>query len=207
MDKETARLLTARKSPGLAVVLALLFGSLGLFYASIFGGLLMSVATVAAVALTILTAGLGLPVLVLVWVMSVLWAAVATSRYNRALVKRSMRATASSALLAILLLTVAGCGSGGGSSGASAGGSATLRLTNNSAQCTLSKVSLSTVGYFEDYPLFVSPGQSRDFEVPAGEYDVVVEVAFLPGCLFRSFTDFPVAAGQVNELIVDPTFP
>lgn len=88
MNDQTALLLAQRKSPGVAVLLALLFGGFGLFYASIPGGLLMSIATMAGMLFAMLTLGLGAFILIPIWIISLLWATLATSSYNKRLLRK-----------------------------------------------------------------------------------------------------------------------
>jgi hypothetical protein len=68
-----------RKSVGLAVALALLLGPLGLFYASVSGGLFT---LFLAIVVGIGTVGLGL---IPVWILCVAWAYVAVQQHNEAL--------------------------------------------------------------------------------------------------------------------------
>lgn len=65
------------KSVGLAFFLAFLFGPLGLFYATIIGGIVM---LVLAVLIGFFTLGFGLPV---VWLISMIWAVVAANHENK----------------------------------------------------------------------------------------------------------------------------
>lgn len=74
--------LQAVKSTGTAVVLTILFGPLGLFYASIVGGLILT-------AITVVTLGLGI---FLTWPLSIIWAIVAVNNHNQALMT-AMRST------------------------------------------------------------------------------------------------------------------
>lgn len=72
-------MLGPRKRLGLAVVLAVLFGPAGLFYASTLGGLVM---LVICVVVGVGTLGFGLLV---TWPTCVLWAVVAVLRHNACL--------------------------------------------------------------------------------------------------------------------------
>ena len=69
----------APKSVALAIILAFFFGPLGLFYASVAGGFVM---LVAGLLFAIATGGTGA---VLVWIGSMIWAGVAASNHNNAL--------------------------------------------------------------------------------------------------------------------------
>lgn len=67
------------KSVGVAVLLALLFGPFGLFYASALGGILMLIGGIVA---TVATSGIAAP---LVWIVCPIWAGIAASNYNAAI--------------------------------------------------------------------------------------------------------------------------
>ena len=72
-----AALLMNRKSTGMAVLLAFLFGPLGLFYASVVGGVVM---LLFGGVIIVFTAGIGA---ILVWPICMIWAAIATSAHNK----------------------------------------------------------------------------------------------------------------------------
>ncbi len=78
-------ILMPTKSMGAGILLALFFGPLGLFYSSVWGGLIMLVlGGVLAVVGGVLTGGLGLiPILFLIGVVSVIWAAIAVNGHNK----------------------------------------------------------------------------------------------------------------------------
>lgn len=65
------------KSMGTSIILTVLFGPLGMLYSTILGGIIMIV--VSAV-VGLLTAGTGL---IVTWPICIIWAAVATSSYNK----------------------------------------------------------------------------------------------------------------------------
>jgi zinc-ribbon domain len=69
----------APKSVATAVILGLLFGPFGLFYASVAGGIIMLIGGVIAVAATY---GVAAP---FVWITCAVWGAIAASNYNRAI--------------------------------------------------------------------------------------------------------------------------
>ncbi|MFQ6083954.1 MAG: hypothetical protein ACE5WD_11455 [Candidatus Aminicenantia bacterium] len=71
--------MTPTKSMGVAILLTVLFGPLGMFYSTIWGAIIMIV--VSAV-VGLLTLGFGL---IITWPICVIWAAVATSSYNKKL--------------------------------------------------------------------------------------------------------------------------
>jgi hypothetical protein len=63
------------KSTGLAVVLTVLFGPLGLFYASVVGGAVLT-------AITVVTLGVGI---FLTWPAAIVWSIIAVNSHNRAI--------------------------------------------------------------------------------------------------------------------------
>lgn len=67
------------KSVGIAIMLTLFFGPLGMLYSTIAGAIVMFVATFLAL---LFTAGLGLFV---TWPVGIIWAAVAASSHNKRL--------------------------------------------------------------------------------------------------------------------------
>ena len=81
MEKPQPQIIIAQspKNMGIALVLAFLFGPLGLFYSTVKGGLIM---VGIAFLVAILTLGIGLP---LVWIPCVIWAYIATNKYNKEL--------------------------------------------------------------------------------------------------------------------------
>lgn len=67
------------KSQGIGILLTLLFGSLGLFYSSIIGGIIMFVFDVIAIFVTF---GVGL---ILTHIICAIWSIIAVSMYNKKL--------------------------------------------------------------------------------------------------------------------------
>ncbi len=67
------------KNMGIALLLAFLFGPIGLCYSTVKGGIIMFIVTCA---IGILTLGLGL---LITWIPCVIWAYVATNQYNKEL--------------------------------------------------------------------------------------------------------------------------
>jgi len=72
---------TATKSMGVAIILTVLFGPLGMLYSTILGGIIM---LVIGVPLVLITFGLGI---VITWPICIIWAAVATSSFNKKLLQ------------------------------------------------------------------------------------------------------------------------
>jgi hypothetical protein len=72
---------TATKSMGVAIILTVLFGPLGMLYSTILGGIIMGIVSLVV---GILTVGLGL---VVTWPICIIWAAVATSSFNKKLLQ------------------------------------------------------------------------------------------------------------------------
>ncbi|MFL0181397.1 hypothetical protein [Mycobacterium sp. SMC-15] len=71
------------KSPGLAALLAGLFGPLGMLYATVPGALAMFCANLVIVVLGVLTLGLGLLLGFFTWVGGIIWAYSAASNHNQ----------------------------------------------------------------------------------------------------------------------------
>jgi len=76
----TVVMVTATKSVGVAVLLAICFGPLGMFYATVGGGITMLIITFVV---ALFTLGLGV---FITWPICVIWAAIATNSYNAAVV-------------------------------------------------------------------------------------------------------------------------
>lgn len=66
---------------GISIALTLFFGPLGMFYSTILGAIVMIIIDIIV---GVLTLGLGLLV---TWPIQVIWAAIATSMYNKKLMK------------------------------------------------------------------------------------------------------------------------
>jgi len=73
---------TPTKSVGIAIILTVLFGPLGMFYSTIWGAIIM---TVLSFFVGILTVGIGLLV---TWPISIIWGAATASSYNKKLLAR-----------------------------------------------------------------------------------------------------------------------
>lgn len=76
---ETARLIIQSKSMAVAIILALLFGPLGMFYSTVPGALIM---LVVSLVVGVVTFGVGLLVVLPI---CALWAGVAVSNHNKRL--------------------------------------------------------------------------------------------------------------------------
>lgn len=74
---QTVIVTKAAKSMGIAIILAVLLGPLGLFYSTIIGGIVMAIVSLVV---GFLTVGFGL---LLTWPICVLWAAVAVGMHNK----------------------------------------------------------------------------------------------------------------------------
>lgn len=70
---------TKTKSMGIAILLTVLFGPLGMLYSTILGAIIM---IIVSVVVAILTLGIGL---IVTWPICIIWAAAATSSYNKKL--------------------------------------------------------------------------------------------------------------------------
>lgn len=74
------------RSVAAALLLAIVFGPIGLFYASLIGGVVMTAFALVAVG-TVMKMGSLLPIATL-WLVSILWAMIAVRYYNHQLLKR-----------------------------------------------------------------------------------------------------------------------
>ena len=88
MDRKTAAAMIQAKSGGPAFVLALLFGGLGPFYASVLVGIVMSIVELVAVLVATFTLGADAVLFPIVHLIAVLWALAAASAHNKRLVAR-----------------------------------------------------------------------------------------------------------------------
>lgn len=70
------------KSVGVAFLLTFLFGALGVFYSSVIGGIVMSIAWFFTLLLGLVTFGLGWGLFAVVWMVSILWGCIAASNSN-----------------------------------------------------------------------------------------------------------------------------
>jgi len=70
------------KSPGVAILLTILFGPIGMLYSTILGAIVMFIVSVLV---ALVTLGFGL---ILTWPICVLWAALAAVAYNRKIMRR-----------------------------------------------------------------------------------------------------------------------
>ena len=78
-------IVTPTKNMGTSIILTILFGPLGMLYSTIWGGVIMFI--ISAI-VGILTIGLGL---IITWPICVIWAAVATSSYNKKLLEGKLQ--------------------------------------------------------------------------------------------------------------------
>jgi len=65
------------KSMGVTILLTILFGPLGMFYSTVTGAIVMLIINVVV---AIITLGFGL---LITWPVCIIWAAVATNKYNK----------------------------------------------------------------------------------------------------------------------------
>ncbi|WP_215843307.1 hypothetical protein HHS34_005530 [Acidithiobacillus montserratensis] len=79
------------KSMAAGLILTFLFGPLGLFYASVTGGIVLLVVGIIFGIIAVFTFGLGAILLPLVWVASMIWAAVAVDKINKAAMQALQR--------------------------------------------------------------------------------------------------------------------
>lgn len=81
-EQRPERIVTvSTKSTGVAILLTILFGPIGMFYATIPGAIIM---LIIGIAVGFVTGGLGLPV---VWIVSIIWGVSAVKSYNRKIIE------------------------------------------------------------------------------------------------------------------------
>lgn len=81
-ELQVQKVVVAGKSMAMAIILAIIFGPLGLMYASVMGGVVMLILTFVV---AIFTLGFGA---FLMWPVCVAWAAVATNSYNKSILAK-----------------------------------------------------------------------------------------------------------------------
>lgn len=81
--KPQVSVVVSTKSSGIAVLLTILFGPIGMFYSTIIGALIM---LPVSIVVGFFTAGLGLLV---TWPICIIWAAMAASSYNKKLMSQA----------------------------------------------------------------------------------------------------------------------
>jgi hypothetical protein len=74
------------KSVGIAVLLTFIFGPLGLFYSSIWGGIFMLLLALLSIPFSVIT--LGIPYF-FIWIACIIWGALAANSYNKKLLNVS----------------------------------------------------------------------------------------------------------------------
>lgn len=81
MSDEEAKpvVVTPTKSVGIAILLTVLFGPIGMLYCTIWGAIIMFVVSLV---IGIVTLGIGL---IITWPICIIWAALATSSHNKKL--------------------------------------------------------------------------------------------------------------------------
>jgi len=78
---------TSTKNVGISLILTILFGPLGMLYSTISGGIIMMILSLIV---AVLTAGAGLAI---TWLISIIWGAMAVSRWNKNLLANVSRQT------------------------------------------------------------------------------------------------------------------
>lgn len=86
MDKEAAIILTQSKNVALGVVLTFLFGGFGVFYASILGGLIMSITEAIGLAISFMTLGIMSFMMCPIHIVAIIWAIAAINKHNQRLI-------------------------------------------------------------------------------------------------------------------------
>lgn len=80
MNETKPTVILATKSPGIAILLTILFGPIGMFYSTIGGAIVM---LLVSLVVGIVTFGLGV---LITWPICILWAALAASSYNKRII-------------------------------------------------------------------------------------------------------------------------
>lgn len=83
-NQTTRVLVTPTKSAGVAAVLTILFGPIGMFYSTIMGGVVM---LLVSLIIGVLTLGFGL---LITWPICVAWGVIAVNNYNKDLISASV---------------------------------------------------------------------------------------------------------------------
>ena len=83
------------KNVGVAIILTIIFGPLGMFYSTIPGALIMIAVNLVILVLGVFTVGIGYILFFLTWPVSIIWAAVAANSYNQKLIADTQRKTIS----------------------------------------------------------------------------------------------------------------
>jgi energy-coupling factor transporter transmembrane protein EcfT len=86
------------KNAALAFVLAFLFGPLGLLYASVTGGIILILVSIALIPASFLTFGLASIGFPLVWIASMVWAVIAASGKEQAVITQIRQGNVSGAI-------------------------------------------------------------------------------------------------------------
>jgi len=89
IDRDAAALLIQAKSTDIAALPALMFGGLGLFYASILGGIIMNLIEVILWLIVFLTLGFGIILLPFFQIGCMIWAMLSVRSHNKRLLARS----------------------------------------------------------------------------------------------------------------------
>jgi hypothetical protein len=84
-------IVASTKSTGLAIILALFFGPLGLLYSSVLGAILMFIAYIAVIIVGVLTFGIGFFLLLFIHPICAVWAALAAISHNKKLLGGSYK--------------------------------------------------------------------------------------------------------------------
>ena len=79
VNQKQTIIVKAEKSMGITILLTILFGPLGMLYSTVTGAIVMIIVNVVV---AIITLGFGL---LLTWPVCIIWAAVATNKYNKTL--------------------------------------------------------------------------------------------------------------------------
>jgi len=79
VNQKQTIIVKAEKSMGITILLTIFFGPLGMLYSTVTGAIIMIIVNVIV---AIITLGFGL---LITWPVCIIWAAVATNKYNKSL--------------------------------------------------------------------------------------------------------------------------
>ncbi len=86
--KKEIVIVTPTKSLGLALLLTIFFGPLGMFYVTIPGGIVMTIVAFFFFLIALITAGIGVILFpFFIWLPCIIWTIIATKKYNQKLLE------------------------------------------------------------------------------------------------------------------------
>ena len=93
MNEQTKTIIVVpTKSMGMAIILAVILGPLGLFYSTILGGIVMLAVSLFALLIAFLTFGFGSVLFFFIYPTCIIWTAVATNAHNKEMLQNITKA-------------------------------------------------------------------------------------------------------------------